>query len=272
MPYAILRIAKLKKSNIGGSGSHVSRSRQTPNADQSKLADNQTLIHNGDRDLPLGEVVAAKIAAFPQKRKIRIDAVHAVEFLLTASPEYFRPNNPAEYGSYDQERLDRWQQETVNWLRQKYGDKIVRAEIHLDEATPHIHAYLVPIDERGQLNCKGIFGGRTQMCALQDSYAAAMQPLGIERGIKGSTAEHTAVKEYYSKVNEFFGGGIESVIANLQSENAQLTAKLYESVAEADELRTERDELRKQLDEQDREIKVPIAKTQSVKKSREVTI
>ena len=160
MPFAIIRIAKLKKSNIGGSGSHVSRSRPTLNADRSKLVDNQTLIHNNDRELPLGEVVAAKIAANHKKRKIRPDAVHCVEFLLTASPEYFRPNNPADYGGYDPTRLDQWKQETVKWLKQEYGDKIVRAELHLDEATPHIHAFLVPLDERGQLNCRGIFGER----------------------------------------------------------------------------------------------------------------
>lgn len=263
MPYAILRIAKLKKSNVGGSGSHVSRSRTTPNADQSKLEDNQTLIHSGDQYLPLAEVVAAKIANFPQKRKIRTDAVHAVEFLLSASPEYFRPQNPADYGNYDQERLDRWQQETVNWLRSKYGDKIVRAELHLDEATPHIHAYLVPLDEQQQLNCRGIFGNKFQMIALQDSYAAAMKPLGLERGIRGSTAEHTSIREYYTTVNQYVVGGMDSVIANLQAENAQLTSKLRESIKEANGLRTERDDLRQKLD--DREIKVP-TKTKSVAK------
>jgi Plasmid recombination enzyme len=101
MPYAIIRIAKLKKSNIGGSGSHVARDRATPNADRSKLSANQTLIHNADRHLPMSEVVAAKIAASQQKRKIRPDAVHAVEILLTASPEYFRPDDPTAYGGYD---------------------------------------------------------------------------------------------------------------------------------------------------------------------------
>ncbi len=46
-----------------------------------------------------------------------------------------------------------------------------------------------------------MFGGRHKLLALQDSYALAMKPLGLERGIRGSQAEHTAVKDYYTVVN-----------------------------------------------------------------------
>jgi Plasmid recombination enzyme len=201
MPYAVARIAKLKQANLGGSGMHVSRSRETPNADRSKLKDNQTLIHNDDLDLPLSEIVHNKIHSVEQRRKIRPDAVYAVEILLTASPEYFRPNDPSKYGDYQVERLDSWTQASKDWLQREYGDKIVRAELHLDEATPHIHAYLVPTDENGQLNCKKIFGSRAKMFAFQDSYAAATQHLGLERGVKNSRAEHTTVKDYYTVVN-----------------------------------------------------------------------
>jgi len=43
--------------------------------------------------------------------------------------------------------------------------------------------------------------GRIKLSKLQDSYAAALAPLGIERGVKGSKATHTKVKEYYQAVN-----------------------------------------------------------------------
>lgn len=65
---------------------------------------------------------------------------------------------------------------------------------------PHIHAYLVPLDEKGKLNCRALFGGREKLSKFQDSYALAMAPLGLERGIKGSRATHTSVKEYYAAV------------------------------------------------------------------------
>jgi Plasmid recombination enzyme len=201
MPYAIVRIAKLKQANVAGSGMHVSRGRKTPNADLSLLEENQTLIHYDDQHLPLKEVVHQKIHSVEQQRKIRTDAVYAVEILLTASPEYFRPDDPSKYGDYQAAKLADWTEASVKWLKTEYGDRIVRAEIHLDEATPHIHAYLVPTDENGQLNCKKIFGGRAKMFAFQDSYAEATQHLGLERGVKNSQAEHTTVKDYYSVVN-----------------------------------------------------------------------
>jgi Plasmid recombination enzyme len=201
MPFAIARIAKLKQGNIASSGMHVARRRVTPNADKSRLDNNQTLIHNNDRHLPLHEVVNAKIHSTPQLRKIRTDAVYAVEMLLTASPEYFRPDDPSKYGDYQPERVEQWSDATIKWLTKEYGDRIVRASLHLDEATPHIHAYLVPTDENGQLNCKKIFGGRTKMFAFQDSYAEGTKHLGLERGVRDALAHHTTVKDYYSVVN-----------------------------------------------------------------------
>lgn len=94
-----------------------------------------------------------------------------------------------------------------NWLLENYSDKCVRAELHLDEVTPHIHAYIVPIDDQSQLlSHYKMFGGSNKECRiklsrLQDSYADALAPLGIERGVKGSKATHTKIKEYYHAVN-----------------------------------------------------------------------
>jgi hypothetical protein len=246
MPYAIARIAKLKQANIAGSGMHVSRGRNTPNADRSKLEENQTLIHNADRHLPLSEVVHNKIHSVEQQRKIRTDAVYAVEILLTASPEYFRPDDPSRYGDYQADKLADWTETTVGWLKQEYGDKIVRAELHVDEATPHIHAYLVPTDENGQLNCKKIFGGRAKMFAFQDNYAVAMKPLGLERGIRDSQAEHTTVKDYYTVVNaasqELDPSDLQAVqaravaYARMQVEHQELQRRLKFVAQQRDEL------------------------------------
>jgi hypothetical protein len=133
-------------------------------------------------------------------QKIRKDGVLCVEILLTASPEYFRPGDRGKAGLWDSQQLKDWKRANQDWLSAKFGDRLVRAELHLDESTPHIHAYLVPLDEKGKLNCKSIFGGREKLSLFQDSYAAAMRPLGLERGIRGSRATHTEVKEYYAAV------------------------------------------------------------------------
>lgn len=198
MPHAIARIAKLKSGNIASNEQHTSRVREVPNADPS--VNNIRFIGQPDtiNSPNLETLVRERIG----DQTIRKNAVLCVEMLLTASPEYFRPNEPSLAGYYQPEKLEEWKGAVHQWLDDEYGDRIVRAELHLDEATPHIHAYLVPLDERGKLNCRGLFGGREKLSQFQDSYASALAPLGLERGIKGSRAKHTSVKQYYAAVNK----------------------------------------------------------------------
>jgi hypothetical protein len=200
MPYAIARIAKLKRQNIAGSASHCARTRVTPNADPT--VENIRFIGSDDPSEKLEDLVLNKINPPSQKRKIRSDAVWCVELLLTASPKYFRPDNPTHGGYYDPSLLKEWLSANQQYLNQAWGERIVRAELHLDEMTPHIHAYLVPLDKNGQLNCKALFGGREKMRKFQDDYHAAVQHLSLERGIKGSLAQHQDIKDFYQIVNE----------------------------------------------------------------------
>nr|WP_322715943.1 MobV family relaxase [Nostoc sp. ChiQUE02]MDZ8228799.1 MobV family relaxase [Nostoc sp. ChiQUE02] len=201
---AILRVEKLKSfGNIGGSEKHTARLQDTPNADTTKK--NIRLIGMED-DSPLEVLVKNKIAN-TTLHKPRKDAVLCSDIFLSASPEYFRPDDPSKAGEWDNPRMLDFVKASRSWLVNNYGDKCVRAELHLDEATPHIHAYVVPINEKTlQLSHKEMFGGNgraasIKLSKLQDSYAAALAPLGIERGVKGSKATHTKVKEYYQAVN-----------------------------------------------------------------------
>jgi 5S rRNA maturation endonuclease (ribonuclease M5) len=199
MAYCICRISKLKNGgSIAASEHHTLRKRETPNADLKK--ENERFIGNEPIQSPvtLEQEVFARIG----EQKIRKNAVLCVEMLLTASPEYFRPDDQGRAGKWEVEQLEQWKRLNRDWLTEQYGDRIVRAELHLDEATPHIHAYLVPLDDQGKLNCKSHFGGRLKLHQFQDSYAKAMEPLGLDRGIKGSRAKHTEVKEYYAAVTK----------------------------------------------------------------------
>ena len=198
MPHAIARIAKLKSGNVGASEKHTKRERDTPNANP-EITNIRFIGQPDSSNLPnLETIVRSRIG----EQTIRKNAVLCVEMLLTASPEYFRPDDPSRAGYYEPERLADFRTAVHSWLDNEYGDRIVRAELHLDESTPHIHAYFVPLDERGKLNCRGIFGGRQKLSQFQDSYANALEPLGLERGIKGSRARHTTVKQYYAAVTK----------------------------------------------------------------------
>jgi Plasmid recombination enzyme/Protein of unknown function (DUF3991)/Toprim-like len=232
MPHAIARIAKLKSGNVGASGQHTRRAHQTPNANP-EIANIRFIGQPDSANLPsLETIVRERIG----QQTIRKNAVLCVEMLLTASPEYFRPDDPSLAGFYEPERLADFQQAVHNWLNTEYGDRIVRAELHLDESTPHVHAYFVPLDERGKLNCRGIFGGREKLSKFQDSYAEALSPLGLERGIKGSRAKHTKIQHYYAAVNRspdltLDRSTIEHQLADRQrvikeKEQALITAKL----------------------------------------------
>ncbi len=200
MAYAIARLKKLKRGNISGSASHTARERETPNADPTQK--NIRFIGSLDPEERLEDLVLAKIGDSEQKRKIRTDAVYCVELLLSASPSYFRPDCPTHAGYYEPQKLDDWLEATHQWLADEYGNRIVRAELHLDEATPHIHAYFVPLDDDGQLRCNHFFDGRQKIHEFQDSYYQTMRLIGLERGIKGSRAKHQDIKDFYRIVEE----------------------------------------------------------------------
>lgn len=136
MAHAIARITKLKKANIAASAQHSRRERETPNADPEKA--NVRMI-NDAFDLALEDLVRWRIGDQP----IRKNAVLCVEMILSASPEYFRPGDPGQAGYWERDKLERFQFAVQGWLTDCYGDRIVCAGIHLDEATPHVHAYLV---------------------------------------------------------------------------------------------------------------------------------
>ena len=217
MAYAIARLKKLKFGNLAGSASHTSRERETPNADLS--VENIRFIGSNDPESSLENLVMAKINEVSQRRKIRTDGVYCVEMLLSASPSYFRASCPTLAGYYEQNKLDVWLEATHQWLSEEYGSRIVRAELHLDEVTPHVHAYFVPVDDDGQLRCKHFFGGRQKIQAFQDSYYETMQMIGLERGLKGSRAKHEDIKDFYRIVET--GQNLEVSELNLEQIKAK---------------------------------------------------
>jgi hypothetical protein len=254
MAYCICRISKLKSGGaIASSIDHVERKRDTPNANPSMV--NEKFISTSSEKLV--EQVYNRIG----DQKIRTNGVLCVEILLTASPEYFRPGDMTKAGQWDGQQLDSWKEANKNWLADKFGDKLVRAELHLDESTPHIHAYLVPLDENGKLNCKSIFGGRQKLSQFQDSYGKAMEPLGLDRGVKGSRARHTEVKEYYAAVNQTPNAVLspsetQSQLADRQrvlKENEQLRRTLQSAEYQRQLLATQLEEAKSGLTQKERD-------------------
>lgn len=130
---------------------------------------------------------------------VRKNAVHAVELVLTFSPGAIDPNN--------REDLKAWAQANMTWVAQTFGgvQNVIDAQLHMDETTPHIHAMVVPIDERGKLNARAFLGGTShRMSELQTDYAAAMERFGLERGISREItgAKHQAHQRWIAEQAE----------------------------------------------------------------------
>jgi hypothetical protein len=189
--YAVMRFNKLKTmGQVSSRGAHNERTRITPNADDERRDENERLAGSGDWRAD----VQARLDTVPT---IRANAVIAIEHVMTASREWYARGDERERG----ERLADWTERSMAWLRERYGAaNMVAAILHKDEMTPHIHAVVVPIDERGRLNARGFVGGGEKLSRMQDSYAAAVEELGLTRGVRRSTAEHQTVREFYAKI------------------------------------------------------------------------
>lgn len=194
MAYAIMRAKKLKRGALAGVGAHLGRLRDTPNADPSKAHLNQ---HMGTRAADLGKEVDRRLGVIEARtgRKTRRDAVVAVEVLCAASPEWFQ-----EHGG--EGSAGALANAATKWAAKEFGKaNIISADLHMDETTPHVHLLVFP-EVEGKLSAKQMLGNRERLSALQDSYAEALAPLGLERGLKGSKAKHTTIRQYYQAVND----------------------------------------------------------------------
>lgn len=144
------------------------------------------------------------------------------EFILSASPEYFRPGRPEAAGEYDKDRLDAWLQAATEWAKKEFGQHLLAIDLHCDEATPHLHICAAPLVEKTKAlrrtraeiaegaaprtatvwafsNCE--LNHKETMRQRQTSAAKALEHLGLHRGIP-SRAKHKNVRDIYRIFNQ----------------------------------------------------------------------
>lgn len=97
--------------------------------------------------------------------------------------------------------INQWVQDNQAWLQKEFGEKnLVKLTLHMDEKTPHLHAIVIPITEKGTLSAKEIMGNSIKMQQRQTSYAEAMAKYGLERGFLGSKVKHEDQKQYKARI------------------------------------------------------------------------
>ena len=135
----------------------------------------------------------------------------AREFFLGMSPEWAEGKSKAE--------IDAWAEANIAWLRERFGkDRVKLAVLHLDEQTPHMAAYVVPLkadaNRAGEVRADrgngwtlsdsalGLGGGKDALVKLQDDYGAAMQRFDLTRGRRHSKAKHQTVAAWRKQMAE----------------------------------------------------------------------
>ena len=214
MGYAICRIEKINSSyemqsrykhnfreydvsHANGELSHLNR--------EIKGLNGKTYMESSDEEL-----IRMRMNGYSGKRE-RKDAVRGLEVILSYS-----------YDDKDSISLDRWINKNVEWLEEKFNpkdhqilikdsdgsehvvasDNVKSIMVHLDEAVPHIHAFIVPIDEKGALNAKRYTFNRQMMQGYQTSYAEAMKEFGLKRGAQNTKTTYQDVAKYHSALME----------------------------------------------------------------------
>ena len=204
----VLRLAKVNSmSELRARANHNSRVVIPLNADMRLSQNNYDLVGSGDPVLDITRHLEAHGNPKPRSGKPdklgRIQSgVIAIEVMVSASPSFF--DRPGESVMDRDARIERWAAVEVAALRQRWGKHLVSGHLHLDEKTPHIHAFVVPlvhkIDGRSKdkrlkwmLSARDLIGGdKSVMTREQDKHHAliAEQFPELERGKVGSEAVH----------------------------------------------------------------------------------
>ena len=263
MGYAVLHLEKAKGADSGMSA-HIERTIQPKNANPSRTHLNRELIQFPDGVRNRTIAIQHRLDTAGLRRKIGKNQVQAIRIVLTGTH--------ADMEQIEQTgRLDEWCQDNIDWLRKTYGAaNVVSAVLHMDEETPHIHATIVPIvqTERKKQKkeqtakkryrtkapaprlCADEVMSRANLIRYQDTYAEQMAAYGLQRGIKGSEAQHISTHEYYR-----------SLITQGEDLQANIT-QLLAKEAEAREVIAEAEQAKKDL----ARIKA-VAKTEELKNS-----
>lgn len=223
-PRTIIRIEKAKtRSGLVQRMQHNERTKETPNADEARLAMNHEYVNvAGESILSLLDARTASAGV----GKPRANATLCVEILLTGGPKaevwQRAPTTAQNAGQASDMRGSQWEADVVSFAHKEWGKNLLSLKLHQDEKTPHFQAFVVPIvgaggGRSGEANPKNLaeqlpagtparrsardlFTPR-RLAQLQTDFSVAMEPHGFTRGIVGSRAHHKTMGEMYGLLN-----------------------------------------------------------------------
>lgn len=200
MSYLVLHMDKFKKEAIRGIQSHNRREREShsnPDIDYDRSSANYELHEPASTNY--AEAIQRLIDALQLAKAVRKDAVRMCGLIVTSDSTFFQRLSP--------ENTRRFFEESKAFLMDFVGaENVVSAMVHMDETTPHMHFFHVPVTQDGRLNANKIYT-RQSLRKLQSELPAYLQSRGfaIERGVEqtpGSAKKHLNTREFKQQKEE----------------------------------------------------------------------
>lgn len=225
----ILRTAKVKtRAQITASAEHNFRLRDQHNIDKSRSHQNMVLVNDLGADLTKAQDLQEKLTDYYKKLGIneRKDNVLMMEFIVSASPDFFKGKKLGE--------VKEWADKQTDFFRKKFGDQLKIVVLHLDEKTPHLH-FMISTEHKTIKQYKNRYGvkeveswslnarryDKQFLVDLHTEHAKHNIELGLKRGVRGSMREHKSLKEFYKVVNKAlntdYSKKIEETITSLET-------------------------------------------------------
>jgi len=132
---AVVRATKLNRHKLGGSAAHTWRTMPVPHADKERTHLNEDWRPASGPD----QLRAAINERLELADNVAADSVLAIEYVVTGPHEVFaEQGGPVEWRPYFRDALA--------FLETRHGaENIVGVNVQLDEKTPHLVVYAVPL-------------------------------------------------------------------------------------------------------------------------------
>lgn len=202
MSFAVCHVSKIKLNNYGGSLRHNLR-------DFEPSEKNQNInYHLSYQNVIYGPTSVKELTKKIEDVKREVRSTRSTDFRKDAVFEEIVLSFSPDFDCKGQE-LKKWYDTNINFLQKKYGDNFISAQLHIDEKTPHIHAYILPVSKkeiRGKIEktfCHKDFFDKKDLKELQNEYPKFMQDHGfdLKRGIEDRAVKHTNQKDF-SKITQ----------------------------------------------------------------------
>lgn len=201
MGKAVHHIRKAKDV-AAGLGDHIDRKKGKEHTYKEvvypeKSVLNKSYLMNKYCEIPLSQAINLRIKeGHNGKRAIRDNAVRYLETIVSSDEATMNQ-------IFNSGKGEDWVQANIKFFEEEYGkENIVRAVLHMDETTPHMHIVIVPLTKDGRLNAKELVGNRVALQQRHTRYSEAVKEFGIERGVQNSGATHKEIHQYRTELKQ----------------------------------------------------------------------